>query len=105
MPAADGTLTPEDVAEWLGAPVSPRIATATDAAIAYVHRLRSKTPADKVFLDPGTHYGGVLYAALLFQSRATPQGFAGYDEGAQSYAQSSEALWRARELIGKDPVI
>lgn len=104
MPAADGTLIPEDVADELGLPVDARMTTCTDAARAWAQRRRCLTPPATLWSQADAHQGGVLYACLLYQARVTPGGIAGYDEAAATDT-SAEALWRARELVGQDLVI
>jgi hypothetical protein len=47
--------------------------------------------------------GASLFAQLLYQARATPSGLAGYDE-AYAPGGTTDALFRARELVGYDPV-
>ena len=99
MPAADGTLTVEDVALHLGVPPDQRMTAATDAARTYaeVHRIN---PAG-LWYDPDVHLGGVLYAAALHQARVTPEGMAGFDPsvgGTDTYA----LVWRARQLLRLD---
>lgn len=104
MPAIDGTVTPEDVATWLGVAVNDRVTQATDAAVHWAINRRSLTPVNDLFFDSDVHLGTVLYAALLYQARATPAGFTGYDDSGAVYPQTSEALYRARDLVGSDPV-
>lgn len=104
MPAVDGTLTPEDVAAELGVPVDDRVTACTDAARARVQRRRSLTEPAALWREADAHRGGVLFGALLYQTRTTPQGMAGFDPESAS-ATSAEAYWRAMDLIGEDLVI
>jgi hypothetical protein len=66
---------------------------------------RCNTDPARLWLDADVVQGAVLFAALLYQARSTPAGFAGYDEVALATDTSTEALWRARELVGLDPVV
>lgn len=104
MPAIDGTVTPEDVAAWLGVLVNDRVTQSTDAARQWAINRRSLTDPDELFFDSDIHLGTVLYASLLYQARATPSGFTGYEDSAAASPQTSEALFRARDLVGSDPV-
>lgn len=103
MPTSNGTFTPEDVADWLGVTATERIAQTTEAARQWVINRRSLTPEATLFFNADVHLGAILYAALLFQSRSTPSGYSGYDENA-TYPYSAEQLYRARDLVGSDPV-
>lgn len=104
MPAIEGTLTPDDVAAWLGVPPSDRVVSATDAARSWAINRRSLSDPGQLFYNPDVHHGAMLYAGLLVQARSTPSGFAGYDEAGGSAPQTLEALYRARDLVGSDPV-
>ena len=102
MPAVDGTLTPEDVSDELGIPVDERMTVVTDAARQWAQNLRSLTAPATLWSEPDAHHGGVLYAALLYQRRAQPQGLPGFDEF--SGLDTGMAIYTARELVGTDPV-
>lgn len=103
MPAIDGTVTPDDVAEWLGVTVNERVDSSTNAAVQWAIERRSLSKPSELFYNASVHLGTVLYAALLYQARSTPSGFAGYEDSG-SYSDSAEALYRARDLVGSDPV-
>jgi len=75
---------------------------ASEAASSWAEKRRSNT--QDLWAEPDVVYGATLYAALLYQSRSAPQGFAGYEESG-IYSGSQEALFRARDLVGLDPVI
>ena len=94
-------VTPEHLAEHLGVAVDNRVTEAALAATKWAQNRRSMTPSDTLWLQDDVMYGATLYGALLFQSRSAPQGFAGYEDGP---SQSMEALFRARDLVGSDPV-
>lgn len=104
MPAADGTVTAEDVAAWIGIPVNDRISQSTAAALRWAEKRRSTTDPAELFLDDDVHLGTVLYATWHYQSRSTLTGMTGFDETGAAYPDSSGLLYRARELVGADPV-
>ena len=94
-------VAPDDLAEHLGVAVDSRVERAAEAATRWAENRRSMTDPDVLWLKEDVMYGAILYGALLFQSRSAPQGFAGYEDGP---SQSTEALFRARDLVGSDPV-
>jgi hypothetical protein len=98
------SVDPKALAEFLSVKQGERVDQAAAAASSWVEKRRSATDPVDLWLDPAVAYGGVLYGALLYQSRSTPQGFAGYDETGVT-SQSQEALFRARDLVGSDPVV
>ena len=100
MPWTEGTLTPEDVASHLGIIPDERLEADVDAARQWAEDRRNLTDPTILFTLPRVHKGAVLYAALLYQARSTPQGFAGYEDAPSI---STEGLYRARELVGADP--
>jgi hypothetical protein len=77
-------LEPEDVAAYLELEeVDQRLEDATAGVKAEVERLRS----DLVFtgaveIPANVIYGSILWAALFYQQRNAPSGFAGYGDGA-----------------------
>jgi hypothetical protein len=75
---------------------------ATQAAVAWVHRRRCNTPPAVLWAEPDTRLGALLFAGLLWQSRITPAGLPGYEQGSPD---TYEALARARDLVGSDPVV
>jgi hypothetical protein len=98
-------ITADDVAAFLGVPVDDRVEQATGAAVDWVAKRRCNTAKDVLCLDRDVRLGAVLFASLLYQSRATPLGIAGYDEAALYAPGAPDALYRARELVGLDPVV
>jgi hypothetical protein len=98
------SVDPADLAEHLGLPEDPRMVSASEAATSWAEKRRSNTEPTDLWAEPDVTYGATLYAALLYQSRSAPQGFSGYDETGV-YSSSQEALFRARDLVGSDPVI
>ena len=102
MPWTEGTLTPEDVASHLGIVADARLEQDVDAARQWVEDRRCLTDRTILWTNPSIHKGGVLYAGLLYQARSAPQGFDGYED---VYNSSTEALFRARDLVGADVVV
>lgn len=96
--------TVAQVADHLGVPADDRMQAALAAACMWTAKRRCNTATVDLWLEPDVNLGTILYAALLYQARSTPAGFAGYDEVALATDTSTEALWRARELVGLDPV-
>jgi hypothetical protein len=99
--------TPDDVAGWLGIPAIPgddRLTDCTTAAVAWVEKRRSLTPVDVLWADPDTHLGAVMYAALLYSSRAQPQGFPGFDQLGVYSDDVGMSIHRVYQLVGQDPV-
>lgn len=102
MPWRDKTLTPGDVADFLGVSVDARIIDATDVATAWAQRRRCLTPPEVLWGEAVSWDGGRRYAALLYQSHAVPSGFPSWEpqtvDDYTSYA-------RAMDHVGADPVI
>ena len=102
MPWHEATLTPDDVADHVAAPVDARMVLATDAARAWAQRRRSVTDPYDLWSDPLAHDGGVRYAGLLWRSKAAPAGFASYEPAdAVDYTEFT----RAADHIGQDVVV
>jgi hypothetical protein len=102
MPWADGTVTVDDVADHVGAPVDARMQAAVDVASAYAIRRRSNTDGLVLFTDPTTWDGTVRYAGLLWRSKAATAGFASYSPvDPTDYTEYARAL----DHIGLDPVV
>jgi hypothetical protein len=75
-----GWLDARDVSTQLGMADPDHVVTAsTEAAEAQVAAWREDLDLD-VWCPPDVYRGAVLYAALLVQSRNTPDGFAGFDD-------------------------
>lgn len=93
------------VAEQLGVPADDRVRDVTDAAASWVENVaRCLTDPAILWADDRVLEGTVLYAALLYQSRAAPQGFPGYDADIASL-ELAGAMQNVRRLVGLDPVI
>jgi hypothetical protein len=102
MPWQDGTLTVEDVAEHVGAPVDARMGTATEVARWWGQRRRSNTLPYDLWSDPTAWDGGCRYAGLLWRSKAAPAGFASYESvDPGDYTE----FVRAADHVGSDPVV
>lgn len=81
-------LDPDDVATYAGLQLDDvLLERMTEAAERQVQLLRSDldwtaaVDRDSVPEGPHIYEGAVMYAALLVQSRNTPDGFSGFDEG------------------------
>lgn len=91
-------LDPQLVAEHLGLPFpDDRLVRATAAAQSWVERRRDA--GDEVWSDPGFEQGGILYASLLYQSRAQPEGFPGYSELGNSESGAGEMMSNIFRLV------
>jgi hypothetical protein len=102
MPWEDGTLTADDVALHVDAPVDDRMIRAVETARAWAQRRRSNTLPIALWSDPTAHDGGTRYAGLLWRSKAAPIGFASYEpQDAADYTEFA----RAADHVGTDPVI
>lgn len=99
MPVAP---TADDVADHLGLVADTRMEQCVAAGNAWVARQRNWTQAAFLWSED-VWLGGVLYAALLYQARVTPQGMAGYAELGTYNADTWEALQRVKDLVGEDP--
>jgi hypothetical protein len=97
-------ITSDEVAAWIGPMTDPaRLADATAASKRYVEDRRSDLdligspdpPPDDV------HLGAVIYAALIYQAKASPTGYAAYGDGAIDLpGDNQQAYMRAMRLIG-----
>jgi hypothetical protein len=102
-------IDPDRLAEHLGLPkavADSRAEHALAAAEAWACRRRSRTDPDALFARPDAVAGTVIYAGLLYLSRAQPQGFPGMDMdlGAAS-EDAAMAMANAMRLVGQDVVI
>jgi hypothetical protein len=77
-------LDPADVAAEVGIPVPDhRLLACCDASARQVELWRGDLDytGDVRSTDPDVYQGAVMYAGLLWQSRNTPEGFAGFEDG------------------------
>ena len=96
-----GWLKPQDVADQLGMTAPDTLVTAsTGAAEAQVDIWRADLNLDS-WCPPDVYRGAVLYAALLTQSRNTPDGFAGFDDaGGMVGIGDSNRMTMVYRLVG-----
>lgn len=88
-----------DVSEWLGQPVDARMTDALNAANAWCQRQRPDLDHDTA--PPGdVRQAVILYAALLWRERVTPQGFATYAELGQGDLSDGAAMTNVYRLLG-----
>ena len=98
-------VTSADVAEWLGAMATDaaRLEDATSAAKWYVEQRRSdlQLATSGTVAPDDVKLGTTIYAALIYQQRASPTGYAPYGDGALDVpGDNSQAYFRAMRLIG-----
>ena len=97
-------ITTEDVQSWVGALAdATRLADSTAASKQYVEERRDDLdlaaspdppPAD-------VKLGAIIYASLIYSSRASPTGYAAYGDGAIDIpGDNTQAYMRAMRLIG-----
>ena len=97
---------PDRLAGWVGVPVgSDRLQEAAAAATAWVENRRSNTDPVELWAMPDVMLGGIMYAGLLFTSRAQPQGFAGFDELGRYSEDAGMAMVNIYRLVGADSVV
>lgn len=97
--------TASALAAFLNIPEDGRCADAVAAAVEWAQDRRSLTDPLALWESARVRQGTILYAALLYQAAATPQGFAGYDEFGGGGGMAGDAIWRAKELVGTDVVV
>jgi hypothetical protein len=99
-------LTVEDVAVYLDLPGDPtlddNLALSTAAVKAAVESRRSDLSLEGVFTPTDDVKGGaVMWAALVYQTRNAPSGFAGYgDEGAMLFDSLGARRAEVMRLLG-----
>lgn len=98
-------LDPAKVAAELGIAVDDRVTSCTSASEAWVEARRCLDDPAELWLDSGVERGGILYACLLYQQRAQPQGFDGMD-ALGTFAEDQAALMsQVYRLVGASAVI
>ena len=98
-------ITSADVAAWLGAMATDqaRLDDATSAAKWYVEERRSELQLATIgnAAPDDVKLGTTIYAALIYQQRVSPTGYAAYGDGALDVpGDTSQAYMRAMRLIG-----
>ena len=98
-------ITSADVAEWLGAMATDtaRLDDATAAAKWFTEQRRSDLSLAVVdaVAPPDVKLGATIYAALIYQQRVSPTGYAAYGDGALDVpGDTSQAYMRAMRLLG-----
>lgn len=101
VPAADGTLVDQDVADELDVPVDARVTVATDTARAWGQQRWPTLTTIEVWSDPKRHRGGVLEGCFQYLRRAAPQGMPSYDMPGEVWTLHQDA----EQLVGSQPVI
>ena len=105
-------LTVEDVAGYLDLPGDPstddNLVASTAAARAAVERRRSdlKLVDDATVAPADVHTGAMIWAALIYQTRNAPSGFAGYGDETMVYDSLGARRAEVMRLIGwRRPVV
>lgn len=98
-------LTPEDVAAYLDLPTADddNLLLSTAAVKAAVERRRSDLLAgDPAVFVPGDEVkgGAVMWAALIFQARNAPSGFAGYGDETMMFDALGARRAEVMRLLG-----
>jgi hypothetical protein len=93
------------VAAHLGVlPTAPGVDESTEAARAWVEARRCLTDPVVLWTSPDVIRGTVLYAAILFQKKAAPAQFPGYDMDVAA-GDLLGAMGDVYRLVGLDPVV
>lgn len=85
--------------------VDDRAELACAAASAWAEKRRSNTPTPELWADSDVILGTVIYAGLLYQSRAQSQGFPGMEELGMYSEDVGMAMSNVYRLVGSDPVV
>jgi hypothetical protein len=98
-------LTVDDVAAYLDLPtVDPtddNLALSTAAVKAAVEARRSELDfTDETTVPADVRTGSILWAAILYQSRSAPSGFAGYGDETQMFDTLGARRAEVMRLIG-----
>jgi hypothetical protein len=98
-------LTPEDVAAYLDIPGDPddNLLLSTAAIKAAVEGRRSDLwTGDPVAFTPGDEVrtGSIVWAALFYQARNAPSGFAGYGDDTSMYDSLGARRAEVMRMIG-----
>jgi hypothetical protein len=105
-PVTPPSLAAQAVADYLGvATPDKRMEVSALAAQRWVEKRRSTTDPAELWADPDVVLGGVMYAALLYQQKAQPQGFAGMDALGTYSEDTGMAMVNIYRLVGSDAVV
>lgn len=99
------TIDPHTLADFLGVPLDDRMHAALEASMAWVRRRRSLVDPAVLFSDADVALGTVMYAGLLYTSRAQPQGFPGLDDLGGFGEDTGMSMAQVHRLIGVDQVV
>jgi hypothetical protein len=95
----------EQVAAHLGVPTgTPGVDECTEAARAWVEARRCLTEPARLWTSPDVIRGTILYAAVLYQKKAAPAQFPGYDIDIAA-GDLPGAMGDIYRLVGLDPVV
>ena len=88
-----------DVATHLGKTADDRMQDCLDASLGFCHRARHDLAPDAP-VKADIRHAVVLYAALLYRERTTPQGFATYEDLDTSASDLGGAMANIYRLLG-----
>lgn len=96
-------IDPQAVADYLDLPVvDARLQQCSEAASMWVMKRRHSTPAPELWADGDVVLGTIMYASLLYQAKASPQGFAEYEDISAQFGAAMAGIYRL--VGGVDPV-
>jgi hypothetical protein len=100
------SIDPQRLADQLGLLFADeRCTVALAAAESWVQKRRSLTDPTELWVEPDVIAGTLMYAALLYQQRSQPQGFAGMDQLGSYGEDTGMAMSQVFRLVGSDAVI
>jgi hypothetical protein len=91
--------TVSELAAWISVAEHPQMTPALAAAVAWTRGRRFRSKDDATLWTDAVHLGTIIYGALLFQRRGSPQGFDGYDDAA---TVNGYTIYDAYTLVGQD---
>lgn len=98
----------DEVAEELGIAVDPddqRLAWCTDAAVQWCAEQRPFSDPERLWGQARVRQAGRMYAALLYRSKAQPQGMPGLDELGDFAVDTGMSMSQIYRLIAPQPRI
>lgn len=99
-------IDPQRLADHLGIHTpDARCVAALEAAEAWAARRRSLIPVKDLLAEPDVALGVVMYAGLLYTSKAQPQGFPGLDDLGGFPEDTGQSMAQIHRLVGVDQVI